>query len=170
MSSLLKSIRKVDTSIKKKIPGEYFSFPPEVDLFFKWLPACYVLIANATGAKTKNSFIKRIIIITLSEAVQNSAVQFLKKRIPRRRPGSLFKLDSFPSSHTATSFSGAEILHSEINPYSPALSLTGYTVAVATAALRLYKKKHWFSDIVAGAIIGIVSAKLSQGIYTNLSR
>lgn len=45
---------------------------------------------------------------------------------------------------------------------------TGYTMAATTATLRLYKRKHWFSDVIAGAIIGIVSARLSYLLYKKI--
>ena len=170
MKPVLKKIRKLDKALEKNFAGEHFSFPPQADLFFKWLPVLYVLTADATGVKTKNRFMQRVIIIALSELILNSVVETFKKLIHRRRPDSFFKFNSFPSGHTATSFSGAEILHEEIKRHSLAISLTGYTIAATTATLRLYKRKHWFSDVVAGAIIGILSARLSYMLYKNLSK
>jgi len=164
--NFLKRIKKADKAIEAKFKGDWWQLPPELDLLFKWLPALYVLIADATGVKTKNRFTERVIIIALSELILNSFVQPSKKIIHRRRPGSFFKYNSFPSGHTATSFSGAEILRQEVKENADLLSLAGYTIACATATLRLYKRKHWFSDIVAGAIAGIISAKLSYMLYT----
>jgi membrane-associated phospholipid phosphatase len=171
MNVLLKKIKKADKAIETKFKGDWLALPPELDLFFKWLPAVYLLIAETTGVKTKHRFRERVIIIALSELILNSFVQPSKKIIHRRRPGSFFKYNSFPSGHTATSFSGAEILRQEVKEHSALLSLAGYTIATLTATLRLYKRKHWFSDIVAGAIVGIISAKLSCLLYkTKLSR
>jgi membrane-associated phospholipid phosphatase len=169
MNLVLKKVGNLDRTIEKNFKETGFSLPSEVDLLFKWLPAFFVLIADATGVKTKNHFIQKVILLALSEVILNSIVQPFKKLVYRRRPGSFFKFNSFPSSHTATSFSGAVILHEETKEHSFALSLTGYPVAIITAALRLYKRKHWFSDIIAGAIIGIASARISYRLYKTLS-
>ncbi len=157
----MNTIKTLDKLVEKNFRGTKSSVPSEVDLFFKWLPALYVLIAEATGVKTKSRFMQRVKIIVLSELILNSFVQPSKKMIRRRRPGSLFKFNSFPSGHTATAFCGAEILREETKNYGFAVSVGGYAIAVTTAALRLYKRKHWFSDIVAAAILGVVSARLT---------
>lgn len=169
MIEVLKEITNLDKTIEKKFKEDDVTLPSEVDLFFKWLPFLYVLLAEATGVKMKTRFMRRVMIIALSELVLNSFVQPVKKLIRRRRPRSLFKFNSFPSGHTATSFSGAEILRHEIKGHSLPLSTTGYLFAIITAALRLYKRKHWFSDVVAAAVIGVVSAKLTYLLYEKLS-
>jgi membrane-associated phospholipid phosphatase len=48
---------------------------------------------------------------------------------------------------------------------SPWYGVTGYTFATATAILRVYNDKHWFSDIIAGAGFGILSTKAAYLIY-----
>ncbi len=168
MIRVLSSIKKFDKVIEKNVPDKHVLVSSKVQLIFKWLPVLWVLIANATGVKTKNRIIARILIIAFSEIILNSFVQPFKKLLRRRRPHSLFKYNSFPSGHTATSFSGAEILHHQVKKYSPFVSVAGYMIALITAALRLYERKHWMSDIIAGAIIGSISARLSQFTYDQL--
>jgi len=46
----------------------------------------------------------------------------------------------------------------------------GYAVAAATGILRLYNNKHWFSDVVAGALIGILSARLAYRMFSGKNR
>ena len=168
MIHVLAKVKKFDKMIEKNVANHRFSISPEIQFFFKWLPVLYVLIADMAGAKTRNRFIARIIIVAFSEIILNSVVQPFKKLSRRRRPFSFFNFNSFPSGHTATSFSGAEILHYQVKEYSPHISVGGYLIALVTAALRLYERKHWISDIAAGAIIGIVSARLSQLLFDHL--
>ena len=168
MIHVLASVKKFDKMIEKNVANHHFSISPEIQFFFKWLPLLYVLIADMAGAKTRNRFIARIIIVAFSEIILNSVVQPFKKLSRRRRPYSLFNFNSFPSGHTATSFSGAEILRYQVKEYSACISVGGYMIALVTAALRLYERKHWISDIAAGAIIGIVSARLSQLIFDHV--
>ena len=72
---------------------------------------------------------------------------------------------SFPSGHTATAFIGAEFLHQEYKSISPWIGISGYAVAAATGALRMYNNKYWFSDVVAGAGIGMLSTKIAYWIF-----
>jgi len=165
MNQVLANIRKFDNRIEKKIPDKDFSISPEIQLLFKWWPVIRLLLAELTGTRTKNKFMGRIVMILVSEIILNSFVQPFKKLFRRRRPHALLKFNSFPSGHTATSFSGAQIFYSEVSNYSHALSAEGYIIAILTAAIRLYERKHWLSDVIAGAVIGIISAGLSQLIY-----
>ena len=40
--------------------------------------------------------------------------------------------------------------------------VAGYAVAASVAFLRLYYNKHWFNDVIMGAGIGILSARIGQ--------
>jgi membrane-associated phospholipid phosphatase len=57
-------------------------------------------------------------------------------------------------------------MHLELRDSIPALSYVGYVGAVATATIRLLKNKHWLGDVVAGAVVGILSAKLAHFIVS----
>ena len=68
--------------------------------------------------------------------------------------------NSFPSGHTATTFMGAELVRIEYGDDSPWYSVGAYTVAIAVGALRVYNNRHWFTDVFAGAGVGILSARI----------
>ena len=73
--------------------------------------------------------------------------------------------NSWPSGHTATAFVGATILHKEYGlTRSPWYSIGGYTVATATGVMRVLNNRHWISDVLSGAGIGILSTELAYGI------
>ena len=97
------------------------------------------------------------------------SVTSVKKLTKRQRPdNSVF--NSFPSGHTATVFASAEFLKQEYGARYPWLAYTGYAVATATGALRMYNNRHWLSDVVAGAGFGILSTKASYILYPKLKR
>lgn len=154
----------MDTAVKKHVSGELPALSPGIDRILKWIPVASVLLTDAEKTETGNQMTKRLKTIALAETILNSALLPLKKFISRRRPDSNLTLDSFPSGHTATSFMGAEILNQSAKESSPSLRLAGYAVATATAAMRVYKKKHWLSDVVAGAVLGIAAAKIAVWI------
>lgn len=73
--------------------------------------------------------------------------------------------NSWPSGHTATAFVGATLLHKEYGlTRSPWWSVAGYGVATATGVMRVLNNRHWISDVMSGAGIGILSAELGYAL------
>lgn len=68
--------------------------------------------------------------------------------------------DSFPSGHTAGAFALASAFaHHSHNVYLP---WAYYSLAGLVGLSRVYKGDHWTSDVVAGAVIGELSARLTR--------
>lgn len=67
---------------------------------------------------------------------------------------------SFPSGHTMTAFVGAAVLDAEYGERYPWLSALGYGIATATGVGRILNNRHWATDVVSGAGVGIGSAYL----------
>ncbi len=73
--------------------------------------------------------------------------------------------NSWPSGHTATSFVGATLLHKEYGlTRSPWYSVAGFGVATATGVMRVLNNRHWVSDVMSGAGIGIISTELGYAL------
>ena len=73
--------------------------------------------------------------------------------------------NSWPSGHTATAFVGATLLHKEYGlTRSPWWSVAGYGVATATGVMRVLNNRHWISDVLSGAGIGMVSGELGYAL------
>lgn len=68
---------------------------------------------------------------------------------------------SMPSGHTTAAFAIATSLADDIHNVPVQVAL--YTFAFGTAYSRINDNRHWFSDTVAGALLGITSAKLVNG-------
>lgn len=68
--------------------------------------------------------------------------------------------NSFPSGHTAQMFAIAETFSREYGEDAPWVPWVAYPLAGLTGASRMVGQKHWFTDVVAGAAVGIFSAKL----------
>lgn len=68
---------------------------------------------------------------------------------------------SMPSGHTMAAFALATSLSDEI--HRPWATAGLYTLAAGTGASRIVLNAHWFSDVVAGAIVGTTAAKLVNG-------
>ena len=157
---------EIDKIIRNKIEETYPEFSTSVDNYLKWIPLYSIFFLDAAHAQTRNNWKKQILLVAASEAIQSMLTNPLKKIVHEGRPVPSLRHNSFPSGHAATSFAGAEILRIELKREYPVLCYSGYAVAAATGILRLYKNKHWFSDVAAGAAIGILSARLAYLLFS----
>ncbi len=70
---------------------------------------------------------------------------------------------SFPSGHTSVIFALATSLSEEIR--RPWATAAFYTGAGLVAWSRMNDNKHWLSDVAAGAMLGVFSAKVVNGSW-----
>jgi membrane-associated phospholipid phosphatase len=107
--------------------------------------------------------------IAISLALAGVLVASGKLAVGRLRPNQtpetgVFKpfsgADAFPSGHATMAFALAASLADEIKrPWATAALMT---VAAATGWSRLNDNKHWLSDVVAGAALGVTSAQVVE--------
>ena len=69
--------------------------------------------------------------------------------------------DAWPSGHTTVAFALAASVSDEI--HSTPVTIGLYSLATLTGWSRLNDNKHWLTDVLAGAAIGVTSAKLMNG-------
>ncbi|MEJ7736610.1 MAG: phosphatase PAP2 family protein [Chitinophagaceae bacterium] len=162
------SLRLVNDNFKKELQRSSPSFHSRMDNFMQYSPAVAVYALNAVGIKGQHDFFDRTAILTLSALLEQSTVRLLKTATHQLRPDeSNFR--SFPSGHTSNAFAAAEFLHQEYKHISPWYRVAGYVVAAGTGGFRMYNNKHWFSDVITGAGIGILSTKLVYRAYPWIS-
>lgn len=108
--------------------------------------------------------------VLASIAVAGLTTVAIKKAVGRLRPDNssdqyVFRpfshKESFPSGHAAIAFSLATSLSEEIHHHWASALL--YTAAAGTAWSRLNDHRHWCSDVLGGATIGITAAKVMEG-------
>ncbi|MBO4455208.1 MAG: phosphatase PAP2 family protein [Bacteroidales bacterium] len=110
--------------------------------------------AGLLGAKSRHSFADRAMEGAMSYLFCVSTGYILKKAFHTLRPdGSNY--NSFPSGHSMITFTGAELMRMD---YGPWWGAAFYGLACGTAVERVYADRHWLSDVLAGAGIGILSA------------
>jgi membrane-associated phospholipid phosphatase len=68
---------------------------------------------------------------------------------------------AMPSGHSAMAFAMATSLSDDI--HRPWASVGLYGMATAVAWSRINDNRHWLTDVTAGALVGITSAKLASG-------
>ena len=63
---------------------------------------------------------------------------------------------SLPSGHTASSFATASVLHSH---FGLKAALPGDAMATWVAASRVQMKRHYVSDVIVGASVGLLAGR-----------
>jgi hypothetical protein len=140
-----------------------------IDDFSQYTPLVTALSLDLIGVRGKNNFKDKAIIASTSYLIMGITINSLKKITRIERPdGSGF--NSFPSGHTATAFMGAELLYQEYKEKSIWYGISGYVIASGTGAFRMYNNRHWLTDVVAGAGIGILSTKVAYWLYPTVNK
>ena len=89
-----------------------------------------------------------------AQLVAQAVTQSIKFTTQRTRPnGSTL---SFPSGHTASTFATATVVHRELGWKA---GVPAYAVASWVAASRMHADRHYLSDVVMGATIGIMAGR-----------
>lgn len=140
-----------------------------VDDFTQFAPltACYGL--RLCGVKGLHNYKDMTIITGTAYLLTGISVYTIKSITRVERPDGSSR-NSFPSGHTATAFAGAELLRREYWNVSPWIGVAGYAVAAGTGLLRMYNNRHWLTDVIAGAGLGIVSAQAAYWLYPVITK
>ena len=140
-----------------------------VDDYLQYVPLASVYGLSLFGADAKHNYVDRTLEVGVSCAALVGIVGGAKFLIQKERPdGSDF--NSFPSGHSAKVFMGAELVRIEYGEEHPWLAVGAYTIATATGALRVYNNHHWVSDVIAGAGVGILSARIGYWLLPYTKR
>ena len=164
-----KPLIQLDQNIKQTIWDNNPHKKTNIEDYTGFVPIVAVYTLNMAGVKGKHNLVDRSILLVLSYAVAGAVVTPVKRLTNKLRPDGSNRL-SFPSGHTSQAFVSAEFLRMEYKHLSPWYGIAGYTVAALTGYLRMYNNKHWLSDIVAGAGVGILSVQATYWVYPKLKK
>ena len=163
------SLRSIDRSTKNEIMEDNPTFRTDIDDYLKYVPAAAVYALNMAGIKGKHNFADRTILLGMSSVIASATTFGVKSVTGRLRPdGSTY--NSFPSGHTSIAFMTAQFMWEEYKDVSPWYGVAGYAVATTTGVLRIYNNRHWVSDVIAGAGLGILSTKAAYWMYPKIQR
>ncbi len=151
----------------------------------KWIAILYPPVVDAAlaawGADQDSDVALQLIgIDALSYAATGVTIALAKNVVRRARPyaaecdrdphydpgcGTPDRFRSFPSGHSAFSFTGASLVcvaHSHLALYGggaadDAACIGALAVAATTALLRVLADKHYATDVLAGAVVGVLS-------------
>lgn len=118
---------------------------------------CYVGL-DYCGVPSRRPLVDRAIVGVTSVIIYAALTNTIKYTVREPRPYGSAR-NSFPSGHSGTAFLGAELMRQE---YGPWVGLAGYTVATGVGVMRILNGRHWLNDVIAGAGIGILSARAGE--------
>ena len=125
-----------------------------------------LLLLGVNGRKWSERGLLVLLSLALNAVICNV---WLKPMVARTRPYDLLGYEilvrrlgdySFPSGHTSASFAAATALYAIDRRWGTA----AYILAVLIGFSRLYLGVHFPTDVLAGAVIGILAAKAAQWI------
>lgn len=134
-------------------------FRRHADDYLQYLPAAVMLGMKIGGVEGRSSWGRMLASDAFSALLMGSVVYSLKQTTHVTRPDGSND-HSFPSGHTATAFMTATMLTKEYGHKSPWIGIGAYSVATATGLMRMANNKHWLSDVLTGAGVGILSTEL----------
>ena len=154
--ALLPADKYIADGVQKTLPG----FEAKFDDYLQYTPWAAHAVMGLCGVKgvSKNRW-QVLTADALAAVMMATMVNGLKYSINRTRPNG--DNASFPSGHTATAFTGATLLAHEYANRSIWIPIAGYTVATTTGVMRVLNNRHYVSDVIVGAAIGILSAELA---------
>ncbi len=161
------ALQDIDENTQEEIWSDHPHHLLHIDNYLQFGPAAAVYALNLLGIKGEHDLLDRSALYLMSNIFLNITVSSLKKITHQERPDGSDYL-SFPSGHTAEAFASAEFLRLEYSHVSPWYGVGGYFMAAVTGYLRMYNNKHFLSDLVGGAGIGIASTDLSYWLYPRI--
>lgn len=136
------------------------AFKTKIDNYLMHAPVAIVYGLNMAGIKGKNDFRNRTLLLVKSEAIMYALTFSLKALSKVERPDATDN-ESFASGHTAQAFATATFMAKEYGEQNKWYAVGAYGMATAVGAMRILNNRHWVSDVLAGAGIGILSTNLA---------
>lgn len=140
-----------------------------IDDFSQYAPIAATYGLKLCGVKSLHNYADMTVIAGTAYLLTGISVYGIKSLTTVLRPDGSSR-NSFPSGHTATAFAGAELLRREYWKASPWIGVAGYVMAAGTGFLRMYNNRHWLTDVIAGAGIGILSVQAAYWLYPVISK
>lgn len=152
-----------DESIEKEIAEErnehLFGFTNHIDDYAQFAPFVAAYAFEWAGMKPRTDWQNRTAIMIKGQILNIGTVILLKKSISEVRPDGTHY--SFPSGHTANVFAGATLVSMEYGRDHKWVPYAAYGVATGVGIMRMANNKHYSSDVIFGAGLGILSMKIA---------
>ena len=159
-----KAMFRVNNKDAKENTQLLTNFKTGIDDYSQYFGPAVTVGLKLAGYEGRSDWPRLLASAAMSYGIMAGFVNGIKYTAKEMRPDGS-SANSWPSGHTATSFVGATLLHKEYGlTRSPWFSVAGYGVATATGVMRILNNRHWISDVMSGAGIGIMSTELGYAL------
>ena len=147
-------------SIKQDLQNEIHDLlgrtESNIDDYLAFAPTIQFIGHNLIHTNNQKYHFSQYLISTASSL---AITYSLKYALGQKRPsgGSL----SFPSGHTSFAFSTAAVNYQMLKESHPFWAWMSYLPAATTGVMRITRNKHWPSDVLFGAGLGILCTQLT---------
>lgn len=133
-----------------------------------------VITALSVGAENADTIAcrnrlpaERAVSAVSAVAVNMAFTEILKSSVHEMRPDRSSD-NSFPSRHTSWAFMASTAISHELYDHSPWWCVGSQALASAVGLQRVMSERHFGSDVIAGAALGIASTELAYWIVGRL--
>ncbi|MGV3540160.1 MAG: phosphatase PAP2 family protein [Rufibacter sp.] len=135
------------------------NFQSDLDYYTIIVPAVGLAAFDIFSSENRHNVTRQIGLLAASGLLASGIMWPLKQVTKVERPNGENTF-SFPSGHTTYAFVVATMVSREFKGKSKWIGIGSYAFAGATGMMRVLNDKHWFSDVLAGAGVGILSTNL----------
>ena len=125
-----------------------------LDDYMQHIPLFSLILSDLISKKEKDVVKAHLSHFVVAQMVTISGTYILKWSVNARRPSGGPR--SFPSGHTAYAFTGATYLFHVLRDDHPFWAHMSFVPAIATGMLRISNNRHWPSDVLFGAGLGML--------------
>lgn len=164
IGSAIDDFKELDFGLRKPHDGGFV-----FEDVTQYVPAAGFYALKLSGVQSAHNYRDATVILAASYCITAVATKLVKVVADVERPNDMDN-NSFPSGHSAVAFMGAEFLRMEYKDVSPWIGVAGYAVATGTALARIGHNEHWFTDLLAGAGVGILGTRAAYWIYPQVQK
>lgn len=146
--------------IREERQEHFPRFRSRIDDYLQYAPIAAAYTLDAFNVRGMHKIGPKTIQLLKAELLVLAITQPMKRIIGTPRPDTGAR-NSFPSGHAAQAFAAATFFHKEYGYKSPWYSIGAYSVATTVGVMRVLNNRHWASDVIAGAGIGILATNLA---------
>lgn len=155
--------------VRGEIQDHLNGYRTHLDDYLAYGPSALLAGLTVAGAKGRSTPFDRAGTWLTANAIAGVVTFGLKRTTGYVRPDGSDN-QSFPSGHTSFAFAGAGVLDREFGRTNVLIPIAGYAMAGSTGYLRMVNDKHWISDVLVGAGIGLLSAEAAYHVYPWVKR
>lgn len=152
------AVLDADGGLKSLRDSRLPNFSTHIDDYLQFSPGAVMLALKAAGVRGRSSWAEMLTASSAAYLIMGGSVKSLKTLVSVERPDGS-DVRSFPSGHSARAFMMAGLLTREYGELSPWVGAGAYSLAAATGVMRIANDRHWLSDVLTGAGLGVLSAE-----------